>query len=89
MTNALKNFMGMGGSVTRQVGNYIFGLDNTNLVSDESEILVFSANSGALVKSKMITPVEQMDIKSVDDIYDFVFGAPTTAPDFTSTLTVK
>lgn len=83
--NALKDFVDMGGRVTRQVGNYVFGLDNTNLVSDESEVLAFDATTGDLLTSKVITPVGQRDIKSVDDLHDFIFGKPA-APDFTKVL---
>lgn len=83
--NALKNFVQMGGKVTRQVGNYIFGLDDSNLTHDSSEVLVFSADSGELIKSKTITLKQQGAITSVDDLYDFVYGKPT-APDFTKTL---
>ena len=83
--NALKNFTDMGGSVTRQVGNYIFGLDNSNLMSDTAEVLAFSANDGSLIKSKMITPKQQAKIKTVDDIHDYIFGKPSK-PDFTKVL---
>jgi len=85
MSNALKDFMSMGGSCTRQVGNYIFGLDNSNMFGDTAEVLAFDATSGELLKGKMITPKQQAKIKTVDDIHDYMFGKPT-APDFTKIL---
>lgn len=83
--SALKNFVEMGGSVTRQVGNYIFGLDNSDLIGSTSEVLAFDANTGNLLKGKVITVKQQAKIKTVDDIHDFMFGKPT-APDFTKVI---
>ena len=83
--SALKNFMDMGGSCTRQVGNYIFGLDNSDILGSTSEILAFNATTGELLKGKIITVKQQAKIKNVDDIHDFMFGKPSK-PDFTKVL---
>ena len=79
---ALKNFVDIGGKVTRQVGNYRFGFDGNAL---RYEVLCFDANTGKLVKSKLIKNNQMASIKSVDDIYDFMFDKPT-APDFIKTI---
>lgn len=72
--NELKKFVNNGGSVTRQSGNYIFGLDNSNIIGSTSEILVFSASTGELLESKMVTIKQQARIRSVNDIHDFIFN---------------
>jgi hypothetical protein len=83
--NALKDFVNLGGRVTRQVGNSIFGIDGG---MGRYEVLVFDANNGDLVKSKPIKNSDMYKINSVDDIHDFVYGTPTK-PDFVSTIAVK
>ena len=74
----IKNFMEMGGKVTRQVGQYIFGVDGG---MGNYEVLSFSANTGELLKAKNIPNSKMADINNVDDLYDFMYGTPT-APDF-------
>jgi len=80
--NALKNFVDMGGKITRQVGNHIFGFDGG---MGNYEVLAFDANTGDLIKAKSIQNNQMADINSVNDVYDFIFGTPT-APDFTNVL---
>lgn len=79
---AFKQFVNMGGKVTRQVGNHIFGLDG---YGGNYEVLAFEASTGDLVKAKHITDSEQAKVKTVDDLHDLVFGKPE-APDFTKVV---
>ena len=80
--NALNNFVNMGGKVTRQVGQYVFGVDGGG---GNHEVLAFMASTGELIKAKNINELQMSKIKTVDDIYDFMYGEPT-APDFTKVL---
>ncbi len=80
--NALKNFVDMGGRVTRQVSNYIFGFDGG---MGNYEVLTFDANTGDLLGAKPIKNSQMADINSVDGIYDFIFGTPSK-PDFIKTI---
>jgi len=83
----LKDFVNAGGNVTRQVGNYIFGLDNSNILGSSAEVLAFDAITGELVKSKIVRAKQQAKIKTVDDIHDLMFGKPRK-PDFTKALNI-
>ena len=85
--NTLKDFVNNGGSVTKQSGNYIFGLDNSNVIDSTAEVLAFDAMTGELLKSKMVTAKQQAKIKTVDDIHDLMFGKPQ-APDFIKVLNI-
>lgn len=74
--------MELGGKVTRQVGQYIFGVDGGG---GNYEVLSFSASTGELLKAKNVTQSDMAKIKTVDDIHDFMYGTPT-APDFSKVV---
>ena len=70
----------------KHLGNRVLVLDRRNGVAIGYTIASYDGYTPDVLKDKTYTDIRNIEFGNWDAVYDFLYGAPTSAPDFSKAL---